>query len=94
MVEKIICDYFGNLFAFNRAPNKVIEMALRGVEHKIDKATNLLLDEEFIEEEVTRVNRSIIPSKASWMDDLSALFFQKILGHRQSRCTQCLSEDS
>ena len=77
LVEKIICDYFGELFTSSGVSEMDIELALAGVEPKVDSTTNQILEEEFTEEEVTKVARGMNPTKAPGIDGLPALFYQK-----------------
>ena len=76
-MEKIICDYFKGLFTSSGVSEREVRLALEGVEPKIDSATNRLLEEEFSEEEVTKVARSMNPTKAPGIDGLPASFYQK-----------------
>ena len=77
LVEKIICDYFKNLFTSNKASDEEIELALEGMEPKIDQDMNRILEEPFSEEEVRQVVKNMNPTKAPDIDDLPALFYQK-----------------
>ena len=75
LVEKIICDYFKNLFTSNKASDEEIELALEGMEPKIDQDMNRILEEPFSEDEVRQVAKNMNPTKAPGIDGLPALFY-------------------
>ena len=97
LVEKIICEYFGDLFSSNKVKAEVTALALEGVETKVDQTINQLLEANFVEEEVVKAVKSMNPSKAPGTDGLPALFYQKywatVSGDIVRVCLKLLNEE-
>ncbi|XP_062118476.1 uncharacterized protein LOC133832109 [Humulus lupulus] len=97
LVEKIICNYFQNLFSSSKISVDDMNKVLVGIEAKVSSSINMMLEEDFTEEEVVNVIKNLNPTKASGVDGLPALFFQKYWNNVNkdvvSVCLKCLNGD-
>lgn len=76
-IEKIICDYFDNMFTSKNPTMQQLESALKGMPCKISSEMNAHLDQPYTEAEITEALSQMHPSKAPGSDGLPTAFFQK-----------------
>ncbi|XP_062080600.1 uncharacterized protein LOC133785369 [Humulus lupulus] len=77
IVEKVICDYFSNLFSSSEVSFEEMAGVISGMEKKISDSMNSFLETDFTEEEVITAIKNMNPTKAPGTDGLPALFYQK-----------------
>ena len=76
-IEKVIEDYFDDIFSYINSGMDQTEDVLVVVDRKINENTNEILLADFTKEEILTALKQMHPDKASGPDNFSALFFQK-----------------
>ncbi|KAL0360998.1 UNVERIFIED_CONTAM: hypothetical protein Sradi_3784300 [Sesamum radiatum] len=76
-LQRVILDYFFNIFNSTRLDGRVIEEIVSCLEPKVTEAINQELMHPFTSKEVKQAFDAMYPLKSSGPDDMSPIFFQK-----------------
>ena len=76
-VERLLCDYFANIFSTTNPSSIQLEEALAELPKRVTEEMNCFLDQKFTTEEVAEALAKMCPAKAPGLDGLPATFYQK-----------------
>ena len=90
-VERIVCEYFTNIFTTTNPSSGQISTTLSNLPAKVTREMRSFMDQAFTKEDVADALAQMCPTKAPGPDGLPAAFFQKHWGFvQQDVITTCL----
>uniref|UniRef100_A0A803PI64 Reverse transcriptase domain-containing protein n=1 Tax=Cannabis sativa TaxID=3483 RepID=A0A803PI64_CANSA len=91
MVQRLVENYFWNIFCSSSMPHDVFEEVINVIPPKVTDDMNEMLLEDFTAEEIVKAVKDMNPTKAPGCDGLPALFYHKFWSNlKQDVIGMCL----